>query len=310
VSDAQYRIDPALPLTWETFTTLRIGFERPVATVSDPSAGAQRLIGAFRSGLPLAPDHRRLRRYGVTPAEWREVVAALAPVLVEAAPEPGPERQGREGGPPQGRLRRLRVAVTGAGLAQERIGEALTRVGHRVHRPPPEQAGRTEPELDLLIHVERFIEAPGPDILLLAERLPQLTLRFTDRAFWLGPLSAPRGSPCARCVVEHELDADPALPLIAAQILGRTPAAETPLAVAAAADLAVTAIRRWQHGDAALARSRVRVAVARGLPSLAAVPSPVAAHPRCRCGAATLGGVGPTDRRRCSAADPGLGEEP
>lgn len=303
MNESQYRIDPALPLAWETFTTLRIGFERPTAAVSDPSPGAQRLIGAFRSGLPLAPDHRRLRRYGVTPAEWRQVVAALAPVLVEADPAPGRAKPERPAA--------LRIALTGEGLAQEQIGETLTLAGHSVHRPSSHRVDRLEAGLDLLLHVERFIDAPGPDVLILAERLPQLTLRFTDRAFWLGPLSEPLTSPCARCVVEHELDADPALALIAAQVLGRTPAAETRFAAATAANLAVTAIRRWQLGDTALARSRVRVAVARGLPSLAAAPFAIAPHPRCRCRAESQHpGDQPAETRLRSASDPGLCYEP
>ncbi|MBL5973213.1 MAG: hypothetical protein D3X82_05420 [Candidatus Leucobacter sulfamidivorax] len=270
-----FRIDPALPLCWEGPDTLRVGFDRPFSSIPQPSAGMQRVVGAFRAGLPLAPDQRRLRRYGVTAAEWRRVVELLSPVLVEAPPVDAPRSHACDSA--------LRIALSGSGVAHDRIAEALARAGHRVDEPAPTGSPRTAPEPDLLVVVERFIGSPGPDLLLLAERVPRLTLRFGDRGFWLGPLTEPAGSPCARCAAEHEIDADPALPLVAAQLLGLVPAAETVFAAAAASQLALAAIRRWRHGDTALARSRIRVAVVSGLPEPLAIPEPVTPHPGCPC---------------------------
>jgi len=285
-----FRIDPAFPLCWEGPDTLRIGFDRPFSSIPRPSAGMQRVVGAFRTGLPLAADQRRLRRYGVTPAEWRRVVELLSPVLVEAPPADAPRSPARDSA--------LRIALSGSGVARDRIAEALACAGHRVDEPAPQGSSRTGTEPDLLVVVERFVGSPGPDLLLLAERVPRLTLRFGDRGFWLGPLTEPAGSPCARCAAEHEIDADPALPLVAAQLLGLVPAAETTYAAAAAAQLALAAIRRWRHGDTALAHSRVRIAVTSGLPEPLAIPEPVAPHPGCPCVAE------PRDRAQAPATTP------
>ncbi len=283
MTGTRYRIDPALPVCWEGPDALRVGFEPPYASIPHPSPGVQRLVGAFRAGLPLAPDGRRLRRYGVTAADWRRVVERLAPILVECGrPEdpPGAHRPDRSG---SRRAGALLIALPGTGIAHERIGEALSRAGHRVRESQPGGSSRIGPEPDLLIAVERFVGVPDPGLVLLSERLPRLTVRFTDRGFWLGPLTEPAGSPCARCATEHGVDADPALPLVAAQLLDRTPAAETPPAAAAAAELAVAAIRRWQRGDGSLASTRLRVGVTSGLPELASVPHPLAPHPECPC---------------------------
>src|SRR5690606_4299048 len=80
---------------------------------------------------------------------------------------------------------------------------------------------------EVLIVLERFIAAPDLELMALTERIPRLTIRFTDRAFWVGPFTEPYTSPCARCVIEHELDSDPQLLTVASQLLGKTPVSET-----------------------------------------------------------------------------------
>lgn len=279
---ANLRIDPALPICWEDLDTLRIGFECATARIPGPSAAVQRLVSAFCAGLPLTLTARGLQRFGATPAEWRDLVERIAPVLVEAESSPHP---------PPASPAPFRVAIAGEGDGPQHLRRALGADGISVSEaaqrpsdgfdriPDPDP----DPDPDLLVVVERFLEPSDHSHLLLAERVPQLLVRFTDRSVRIGPLSTPLASPCPGCVAQHEIDADPSLPVIAAQLFGRVPAAETSPAAAAAAALVVTSIRRWRLGGSELARAQLRLAVDEGLPALIPELRPIEAHPECRC---------------------------
>lgn len=73
------QIDPALPVVWEDETTLRVGFDRPVARVSAPSPAAQRVVAWLIRGASADELARECAR--VT----ERVLAALKPALVTRA---------------------------------------------------------------------------------------------------------------------------------------------------------------------------------------------------------------------------------
>lgn len=78
------QIDPALPVVWEDETTLRVGFDRPVARVSAPSPAAQRVVAWLIRGASADELARECTQ--VT----ERVLAALSPALVtRAARGPG-----------------------------------------------------------------------------------------------------------------------------------------------------------------------------------------------------------------------------
>ncbi|XPP25574.1 MAG: hypothetical protein ACNYNX_07920 [Leucobacter sp.] len=189
---ANLRIDPALPICWEDLDTLRIGFECATARIPGPSAAVQRLVSAFCAGLPLTLTARGLQRFGATPAEWRDLVERIAPVLVEAESSPHS---------PPGSSAPFRVAVAGEGDGPQHLRQAIgaggISVSEAAQRPSDgfDRIPDPDPDPDLLIVVERFLEPSDHSHLLLAERVPLLPVRFTDRSVRIGPLSTPSPPP-------------------------------------------------------------------------------------------------------------------
>ena len=51
MTDARLQFRPELPLCWEDPHTIRLGFDRAIARLERPSAGAQRLLSALRVGI-------------------------------------------------------------------------------------------------------------------------------------------------------------------------------------------------------------------------------------------------------------------
>lgn len=288
------RIDPALPVGWEDPDTLRVGFERADARFTRPSAGVQRLLVAFRTGLPLAETSRRLRAYGATAAEWRRLVETLAPVLVES---PDARTEARPRGRPT--LAILGGGRTGGALLEAAQGAGFLALPADV-LSDADLRSLSDDALGILVVVERFLQPAPHRRLLLADRMPQLLVRFTDRSLRVGPLAPARGSPCPGCATRHEIDADPALPVLAAQLLGRVPATETSAVAAAASALAVAAIERWVAGCRALSRAQLRIPVTEGLPGLVPELHRVRPHPSCPC----AGAVQPDARPHAAALRP------
>lgn len=270
-------IDPALPICWEDQDTLRIGFERAEARIPHPSAGVQRLVAALSDGLALVQTPRDLRRFGATPREWQELIERVAPVLVAAEPVAA-ESSAPIFSPP---VRGDRVVVSGVGLGAQELRAALRLLGWEVLADRDPLVEGQDP--DLLVVVERFLEPKSHSHLMLAERVPVLSITFTDRSVRIGPLAVPRSSPCPECVTQHQIEADPVVPVVAAQLCGRTPAAETIAAVRMTVTLTVGVLERWQHGGSELAGARLRLAVNNGLPALAPELQEVSPHPSCRC---------------------------
>lgn len=286
----QIRIDPALPVCWEDLDTLRVGFESPAVRITKPSAGEQRFIGALRQGLNVPLGQQHFRRFGITRAQWQRVLECLAPTLVvtnDSVPPPpripSDERVPFARSGPALRGAEAPIWVVGDGATPRLIAHALQSHGYTAHARSDGAALPGDADIGALICVERFLEPFNRHRLTLAELGPQISFRCTDRAIWLGPFTHGRDSPCPGCAVEYELDSDPTLPVLAAQLIGKTPASETPTAIAAATSLAVTALLRSRMGDQTLRRARLRIPVSQGVPALLPELHELRPHPRCRC---------------------------
>lgn len=300
MTDSIARIDPALPLCWEDPQTLRFGFDHAEVRIPQPSAATQRLLGALRQGLPVAALTQVSQQLGATAAERRELLELVAPVLLPESPALGAEAGRPADRPP------LRIAVSGAGEAAEHLHAVIARAGWAPTKwggPTLADDGGLPADVDLCIVVERFMAPPSTFLALSGTSLPHLSVRFTDRSVRIGPLVLPGRTPCVNCVALAEVDADPGLPLLATQLSGQAPAAESPMSAALAAALVLSFVHRWQTGSPWPHHAQLRLAVAEGLPALVPAELRVRHHPACVCATATPSGYAaePASTRPASA---------
>lgn len=278
MSDVLTAIDPELPVCWENPHTIRIGFDRSHAQIAHPSPAVQRLIHDLRRGILCEHIADAARNTGVTEDELQRLLEALTPVLVQTRNETtGPENTGVhvDSGRAQ---RRLTIRLHDDGRPLRALQEVLRT--SRFDLAPT----RTGHSPDLAVYVERFLEPLERAERLLAAGIPHLLIRFSDQSARVGPIVVAPGHPCHGCISLTEVDADPALPALAAQLVHETPGSETPLAVELVSALVVHTIHRWQMGDPGVHCEQFRLQVRGGL----VVESPervtVRTHPRCGCG--------------------------
>ncbi|MBL3698327.1 hypothetical protein [Leucobacter luti] len=270
------RIRPELPLSWEDPDTIRIGFDRAVARVARPSAAQQRLLGRLRLGLPAGQLHAQSREVGATPREARELLAAIASALQPGLAPGFDLTLGGAGGDGAVAGRRpVRVALSSGGRQVPGFAQLLADSRVCV-------LDRDAPQL--VVYVERFLEPLERAQAWLMLDLPHLRVRFTDTQLSVGPLVVPPGAPCHTCATLHLVDRDPALPVIAAQLVGTVPASETRLVGMCAASTVATIIAAWARGDPAAQRTRLTFPVAHGRIRGGPVSETIAAHPECACG--------------------------
>lgn len=322
MSTGYFHLEPSLPLIWEDFETLRVGFERPEARVLHPTAGMQRAIAAFRRGCSVTQLSDTLRRYGVTAHEWNTLLGLLAPVLTRsettaegavrlaalpvdslAHPHDASARS-KATGQHETTVKRethdepLRVCVIGEGRIAEAIRNLVTLSTCQLialpDLPPIAQMYETAPlpgapaeshpqASTICVAIEHFLPAFDYSKSLLMEQFPVLLVQATDRSVTVGPLQEPGASPCIHCAGLHLVDSDPALPVLAAQLLGTVAASDTPAAGEAVAALVLSELRRWAAGQGALISRQARLTVQHGLPGLTPTVTALEPHPDCAC---------------------------
>lgn len=278
------RIDPALPVCWQDLDTLRIGFEEAVATLPHPTPVQQRVMAALRTGVVDA--RIAAQRQGVAVGEFTRVIEQVAPALIRDSAQgesPHTEHHAAECviARHSATTTMVNAALQSGGATVVVLNERLSVGGEGVadwrfaRNPSPQQ---------VLISVAEYLRAPTPAELRLAEQLPQLILRFTDRAVWVGPWLTPQGPACAQCVNAADIAADPLLPVLAAQLVAHTPASVTQLSVQHIASVVLTTIAHHATGASTpLTHGRLRFAVTQGLPSLTPTFHPLTLNQRCEC---------------------------
>jgi hypothetical protein len=255
---AVLRIDPAAALVWRSPSTLQIGVDPPLAVLGDLPPTAERIVTALVAGTDAVSLAALAVDRALEPAELHRILAAVEPALAPEAPPPA-----------------ARVLVEGPPDLVAGLGVAEGLLARDPDAPPP----ALPPALVLL--VAHHVLAPGRATRWLALDVPHLPVVFGERAAVLGPLVVPGATPCLRCAEEHRIDADPAWPVLAGQLLGLRPAAAA-AAVALRMELharLAAALRDVRAGgDAGLAGSALRVA-ADG--SVSRLERPW--HGRCSC---------------------------
>lgn len=276
------------PVCWEDPETLRIGFDRAEFRLHHPTAGAQRLLSSLHRRTP-AQFARAAREAGLTHDERETLSALLAPAETVALPGHGAR-------PCESRS--PRVGVLGEGETARIMCAVFSSMGCEALPLPRGLASETEDWFvddrrapDLVIIAERFLQPLIPITRYASARVPHLIVRFTDRSIRIGPLIDSTPGPCAQCVVCADLDTDPALHVLAAQLDGSRPATETATAAAVAGAFAATQVQRWWAGDAETRSTRLLLRVKHGVPHAVADSEVLVPHPRCACRALTVSGL-------------------
>lgn len=285
------RLDPDLPVCWEDAYTLRIGFDRAVARLHRPSRGVQRMLEALRGGVRSERLEAFTRHVGVSPGEASQVFVALRPVLLNEQVSDAADSRGSSAGPDRlshpGRRRTAHDAPTPLNVRLSDDSRHVTALESAMARSglcSVLSARDPETECDLVVIVERFFEPLERSRRWLRSGTPHLIIRFTDTEVQVGPLVSGHGRPCLSCLARQAVERDPALPALAAQLIGTPAASESPAATELAAAVAMSFIRRWREGDTAVHRGRVSLRVRRGRVAGAPVFESVRPHPDCACG--------------------------
>ncbi|MDQ1531173.1 MAG: hypothetical protein QOE37_1278 [Microbacteriaceae bacterium] len=252
---AMFRLDPAASPLWRSPTCLQFGIDPVLVVLDDVTAGTEFLLaalteGAERDHLDDLADRRRLPSSAVD-----ALLTALGPAL-EQGPPPvaGAVVEG-----PDDLVDTLVARLEPLGCARPRRGEV--------------------PGLVLL--AAHHLIPPARWIRWLARDVPHLPVVFGGQSALLGPLVLPGETPCLRCADEHRLDAEPAWPALAAQLLAR-PAAPTSgqpvVRLAVEAELA-RVLGAWSSGrPTGLAGAALRVD---GPGTVSRIERPW--HDRCSC---------------------------
>ena len=201
------RLDPAFPPLWRSATTLQFGTE-PVVVIDDPEPWQQRLIRELESGIPDASLDPTAMALGApedaADAFMRRIARALCP---PATPRPRIALQSPIGFP------RERVDLVAQSLCAAGADvSAITWFG-----APAERVEASAPVVVLAHHVVE----PRRAAALMSGDIPHVPLVFTGSGAEIGPFVVPGRTPCLACLAAHRRDANPAWPLLAAQLLGR-----------------------------------------------------------------------------------------
>jgi len=228
------RLDPRYPLVWRTPDTIQLGIDRPVAIVPGVTAPLESVIAALRVGVPRSGALMLGRQAGATDAATAALLGALAPALVGLDSPPAPPGTdvapltatwfgGRPAAVARGDVRPV-VCVDGDGGTAERIRRLLTDLGITART-----SGDAAPERPhLAVIVDHYVLTPERHGRWLRRDVPHLPVLFSDTEVRIGPLVEPGAGPCLTCLDLEHVDADPAWPAIASQLLLRTAPTETP----------------------------------------------------------------------------------
>lgn len=299
------RIDPALPLVWESIDTLRVGFDIAHARISEPSAAAQRLVHRLQRGIVTNTLSVVAAEAGCTPSERDRVQYACAKVLTyegrdtcpDPTSQPVPAKKGARA--PRGKKKAVTtdeapkssvkiVAVIGAQKTRARVIRSFEFRGYQAHPAATLQdlSVHTEPAPTLVVFIERFWATPHTLHQLVLLQYPHIMIRFTDQSVRVGPVVLPNKTPCGVCMQLSDSQDDPVLPIIAAQLLRTVPATETPIVTDYAA---VIASHMWHAESSSRAPAAADGHYAYQYPVVSGHPAQVPAvhtyrtHEQCGC---------------------------
>jgi hypothetical protein len=246
------RLDPSLPLLWRSPTSAQIGSDEPVVVLEDVSEGEDRLLATLAAGISDTGYAMLARSLGVDAARADALLAAVTPALVGESTPVG-----------------AGAAVLGDSALARGVAGLLAAHG----------ALRSADEAAVVVLVADWVVAPADHTRWLNRDIPHLPVVVGERSIVVGPFVEPGAGPCLYCVHLARVDADPAWPAVATQLLGRAAPETGSLAVAEAAVFATRRVLERLDGGGDAATSW-RLEAAGGVSSRA-----WARHPDCRCAA-------------------------
>jgi bacteriocin biosynthesis cyclodehydratase domain-containing protein len=220
------RLDPRYPVVWRSPDTLQVGIDHPVVVIRAVSDGLERVVAALASGVPRSGAIMLGRQAGASTEATLAMLRALRPALIITEETPAGNLPAAGPGPlpaagPDAASRA--VCVDGLGPTAERIRTLLADLGLLL--ADPDGAGAA-----LAIVVGHYALEPDRHGRWLRRDVPHLPVLFSDREVRIGPLVEPGVGPCLYCLELNHIDADPAWPAIACQLLTRRAPTETPRA--------------------------------------------------------------------------------
>jgi len=288
------RIDPALPLVWRTPTDVQLGATTARVVLRDAGDLEIGLISALRHGASIETLRTIGTGLGGAVVDVERVLAALEPafepmseVRLDAGAPAGSraESPSTRSGSRAARVPRL-VMVDADGVLGERLVADLTALGYHVTVPPSvdgrlhDQDAAVDPALAIV--AATWAIPPSRHLPWLRRDVPHLAVVFDDTGARVGPLVEPGDGPCLRCLDLGRRDADPAWPVIAAQLAGRPAATATTRAGLEAATLAIALVDdRLAHGSRAMADASLTLSRERPAGSPRRLRH--APHPECGC---------------------------
>ncbi len=199
------RLDPAHPPLWRTATTMQFGAD-PVAVIADPEPWQQRLVRRLEHGIPDDAFDAIAVAAGASSADALALLDDLRPALAAHRPA-APARVVLE--VPDDFPRVARDALIAALVA----GGTEVVSGH-------EEGERGADAAPVVVVAHHLIE-PRRAAALMAGDIRHLPILLTGRGAQVGPFVIPGQTPCLACDAAHRRDADPAWPMLAAQLVGR-----------------------------------------------------------------------------------------
>lgn len=215
------QIDPRYPVLWRTPTSMQIGADRPIVTLTDVTVPEERLLAVLRKGISTTGLDMVGETVGASPEEVAGLLERLGTVV---RLDPIPAR----------RLDGINLAITGSAVGAAAIRSVVTGLGARV-------VEHTE-QADLAVIVSTFGTDPRVAGVWLRRDIPHLAVVFGDSEVRIGPLVEPGSGPCLHCIDRARIDEEPHWPALAGQLFGRGAHTEDPLTVSTVTPLVARAV--------------------------------------------------------------------
>jgi bacteriocin biosynthesis cyclodehydratase domain-containing protein len=256
------RLDPRLPVLWRSPDSLQVGADPAVATLETVTTADERIIAGLRVGMPRSALDYIAGVANSPTGRLDALLETLAPAIVTGDGPVAPRTRGT-------------VCLDGEGETAQRIRDLLDEIGVAVtasQRP------------DAAVLVATHVIEPNRYGHWLRRDVPHLPVVFGDSSASVGPFVVPGRTACLFCHELERVDADAAWPALAAQLVGRPAASETPLAAAIAVSVVAATLAGFFAASAPFAESNGEVVTIDPLTGSTRV-SRAAPHPRCGCAA-------------------------
>lgn len=257
------QLNPRIPLVWRTPDTIQIGVDRPLGVFPGMTTALERVVVALRAGVPRSGALLLGQDSGASEAEINALLRTLRPALLDAA------------GIAPSWAEPAVVCVDGCGPTTDRIRSMVGDLGVTI--APDAPAG---PPAALAVIVGYYVLEPERHGRWLRRDIPHLPVVFSDTEIRVGPLVEPGTGPCLYCLELAHIDADPAWPALAVQLLRRDAPTETPRrSIEVAARVAGIVQDRLRAGTSPLAGASLAIDAQTGVVRRRAHRP----HERCAC---------------------------